>query len=112
MKNVIDVDSLKIATLNLAGIAEGNAGAPCSTCAAYRPDPLPDGNLQVDPEIRLPSPGMDVDIGYFYNSVATTNGPFGYGRTITSNLTAQASSLTGSQTLVTLTRGDGTLVSF
>ena len=34
-----------------------NSWAPC---AAYRPDPQLSGNLQVDPDILLPSPGMPV----------------------------------------------------
>jgi len=32
----------------------------CAPCAAYRPDPQMSGNLQVDPDILLPSPGMPV----------------------------------------------------
>ena len=68
-----------------------------------------DGNLQVDPEIHLPAPGMDVDIAYFYNTTSTQNGPFGYGRTLSPNLTAQAS---GSPAIVTLTRGSGAVVSY
>lgn len=71
---------------------------------AFRPDPQTDGNLQVDPEIRLPSPGMDVEVAYYYNSNSIYNGPFGYGRTINVNLFAQAS---GTPTVVTMTRGNG-----
>src|SRR3984957_391097 len=81
----------------------------CSGCEAYRPEPQRSGNLQVDPEIYLPSPGMDVIIGAYYNASSTVNGPFGLGRTISPNMTAQAS---GSPTLVTLTRGNGALVSY
>jgi len=81
----------------------------CHTCEAFRPDPQRSGNLQVDPEIHLPSPGMDVDLAYYYNATSTVNGPFGYSRTASPNLTAQAS---GSPTLVTLTRGNGAMVSF
>ena len=81
----------------------------CPRCEAFRPDPQVSGNLQVDPEIHLPSPGMDVDLAYYYNATSTANGPFGYSRTLSANLTAQAS---GSPTLVTLTRGNGALVSF
>jgi len=83
--------------------------ASCSGCEAYRPVPQRSGNLQVDPEIHLPSPGMDVDIAYYYNAAATNNGPFGYGRQLSTNLTAQAS---GSPAIVTLTRANGALVSF
>src|SRR5262249_6964513 len=54
----------------------------------------------------LPSPGMDVDIAYFYNANSAYNGPFGYGRTINTNLTAQAS---GNPLVVTLTRGNGSV---
>ena len=81
----------------------------CLRCEALRPDPQRSGNLQVDPEIHLPSPGIDVDVAYYYNAVATNNGPFGYGRQLSTNLTAQAS---GSPTIVTLTRANGALVSF
>src|SRR5690348_14318523 len=56
----------------------------CHRCAredAFRPPPQLNGDLRVDPEIRLPSPGMDVDIAYFYNASESYNGPYGYGRT-------------------------------
>jgi hypothetical protein len=72
----------------------------CHRCEAYRPDPQRSGNLQVDPEIHLPSVGMDLDIAYYYNATSAVNGPFGYSRTASPNLTAQAS---GSPALVTLT---------
>src|SRR5258708_31038854 len=91
----------------LAGESLGTPG--CRGCAVYRPDPQRSGNLQVDPEIRLPSPGMDVEIAYFYNAAATNSGPFGYGRQLSLNLTALAS---GSPTIVTLTRANGALVSY
>ena len=73
------------------------AGGPdpsCHTCEGFRPEPQRSGNLQVVPEIHLPSPGMDVDIAYFYNAVATNNGRFGYGRQLSTNLTPQASGST------------------
>jgi YD repeat-containing protein len=52
---------------------------------------------------------MDIDFAYYYNATSTANGPFGYGRTASPSLTAQAS---GSPSLVTLTRGNGARVSF
>ena len=67
------------------------------------------GNLQVDPEIYLPSPGMDAVIGAYYNASSTANGTVGLGRTVSPNMTAQASGL---PVLVTLTRGDGAQVSY
>ena len=76
----------------------GSDASSCPRCEAFRPDPQASGNLQVDPEIHLPSPGMDVDFAYYYNAVSANNGPFGYGRTASQNLTAQAS---GSPALVT-----------
>jgi hypothetical protein len=87
----------------------GGNDPSCPRCDGYRPEPQRSGNLQVDPEIHLPSPGMDIDIAYFYNAVATNSGPFGYGRQLSTNLTAQAS---GSPAIVTLTRGNGALVSY
>jgi YD repeat-containing protein len=92
--------------LDESGAAKATA---CHRCEAYRPDPQASGNLQVDPEIHLPSVGMDLDIAYYYNATSAVNGPFGYSRTASPNLTAQAS---GSPALVTLTRGNGSLVSF
>ena len=90
--------------------------AGCTSCGtnassgaeAYRPNPQRSGNLQVDPEIHLPAV-MDVDIAYFYNASSLSNGPFGFGRTISPNLSAIAS---GSPAIVSLTRGDGAIVSF
>ncbi|MGO8671658.1 MAG: hypothetical protein ACLQVD_09885, partial [Capsulimonadaceae bacterium] len=79
------------------------------TCAAYRPGPQAGGNLQVDPEIYLPSPGMDLKIGMYYNSVSQYNGPLGFGRTMLPNCLAQAS---GSPLLVTLTRGTGAVATY
>src|SRR3979411_663525 len=98
MLNIIDIAKLGLPGLDPdAGSVAGGAGGAvsggpgCGTCAAFRPEPGVDGNLQVDPEIHLPSPGMDVDIAYFYNANSQYSGPFGYGRTISPNLTAQAS---------------------
>ncbi len=85
------------------------AAGSCHRCEAYRPDPQPSGNLRVDPEIHLPSPGMDVDIAYYYNANSSANGAFGYGRTLSTNLTAIAS---GSPAIVTIARGNGALVSY
>src|SRR5579871_1762045 len=90
-----------------SGIA-GAEDAACSRCAVYRPEPQLSGTLVVDPEILLPSPGMDVDIAYYYTGTSTQNGPFGYGRTLTTNLTAQAS---GSPALVSYQdNGSGTFL--
>src|SRR5579871_1323863 len=114
MLNIIDVEALGIPMLVLpeefarpAGV--GLPDPACSPCAAYRPEPQLNGNLQVDPDIHLPSPGMDLDVAFFYNAASTQNGPYGYGRTLSTNLTAQAS---GSPTVVTLTRGSGAVVSY
>ena len=52
---------------------------------------------------------MAIDIDYTYNASSTVNGPFGYGRTLSPNMLAQAS---GSPTIVTLTRGSGALASY
>ena len=115
MIQVLDVEALGIPVIVLPENSPSQAGgvsepAPaCSPCAAYRPAPQPDGNLVVDPEIHLPSPGMDVDIGYYYNAVSLYNGPFGYKRSLSPNLLAQAS---GSPAIVTLTRGDTSVVSY
>src|SRR5690349_6149826 len=98
----------QVPTLALAR-GEDEEALACPHCEAFRPDPQLDGNVRLDPEIHLPSPGMDVDIAYFYNGNSTINGPFGYGRTLSTNLTAQAS---GSPAIVTLTRGSGAVVSF
>src|SRR3954453_10779283 len=81
----------------------------CLRCEGFRPEPQRSGNLQVDPEIHLPSPGMDVDISYFYNAAATNSGPFGYARNLSACPTAQAS---GSPAIVTMVRGNGALFSY
>jgi len=53
---------------------------------------------------------MDVNIGYYCNAASTANGPYGYGRTISPNLLAQASG-SGTQ-IVTMTRGTGAIVTY
>ncbi len=107
MIRTIDPNQLGIPTLVLPpGFGEVPA---CRRCVEFSPGPRLDGTLLVDPEIHLPSPGMDVDIAYFYNDNSTYNGPYGYGRTISPNLLAVAS---GVNAIVTLQRGDGSLVSF
>ena len=109
MISIIDVEALGIPTILLPPEDNGPAASSCHRCEAFRPDPQRSCNLQVDPEIHLPSPGFDVNIAYYYNASADNNGPFGYGRTISPNLTAQAS---GSPAIVTLTRANGAIVSF
>lgn len=122
MLHLLDTENLGLNTIamptlldaysaNAPGIsASSETGGPrCGSCAVYRPGPQPDGNLQVDPEIHLPSPGMNVDIAYYYNSNTDYNGAFGYGRTISTNLLAQAS---GTPTLVSFSRGNGAMVSY
>ena len=56
--------------------------------ARFRPSPdIVTGNLQVDPEIFLPTRGPAIHIQSFYNGLSTSNNEFGYGRTISMNLT-------------------------
>ncbi len=89
MIRTIDPKQLGIPTLVLpSGFGEAPA---CRRCVEFSPGPRLDGTLLVDPEIHLPSPGMDVDIAYFYNGNSTYNGPYGYGRTMSPNLLAVAS---------------------
>ncbi len=114
MIRTIDPNQLGIPTLILPPGIGGTPSRPseapaCRRCVEFSPGPRLDGTLLVDPEIHLPSPGMDVDIAYFYNGNSTYNGPYGYGRTISPNLLAVAS---GVNAIVTLQRGDGSLVSF
>jgi YD repeat-containing protein len=100
----MDAETLAgIPVMRVAGMSE----AGCETCAAFRPAPRLDGSLLVDPEIHLPSPGMNVDIAYYYNASNEYNGPYGYGRTISHHQTAQAS---GSTVRVTMTRGNSAQV--
>src|SRR5258708_26381877 len=74
-----------------SGIREERHEVGCHRCEAFRPEPQLSGNLSVDPEIMLPSPGLPVQIAMYYNGASAVNGPFGAGRTISPNLTAQAS---------------------
>ena len=74
--------------------AQGRPAA-CHRCEAFRPEPQLSGNLQVDPDIHLPLPGMDVDVAFYYNSAAAANFPLstapdGYKRTISPAQAAQA----------------------
>ena len=88
MLKVIDPAAQGIETLalsRLGGVDPSNS-EDCVGCAAWRVGPELDGNLIVDPEIRLPSPGMDVDIAYFYNANSPGASNFGYGRTLSTNL--------------------------
>jgi hypothetical protein len=118
MLKPIDIEQLAIPRLNLDDFGAPSADSHCSRCAAHRPGPQPDGNLRVDPEIHLPSPGMPVDIAWYYNSLSLYNGAYGFGRTISTNQTAQAcmlapsTTLFATMTLVTLTRGNGAPVTF
>ena len=70
----------------------------------FRPSPdTVSGNLQVDPEIFLPTRGPAIHIQSFYNSQSTYNDAFGYGRTISVNLTL----VEDTDDSVTLLRGTG-----
>lgn len=79
----------------------------------YRPAPQVNGNLQIDPEIVLPSPGMDLRITLYYNSGVpnpwASASPVGPYRTISPNLLAVAS---GSPLVVTMIRGTGAVVPY
>jgi len=99
MLAIIDAEKLGIPVLELPKAAGAEEG--CARCQAFSPAPGLDGKLAVDPEIHLPSPGMDVDVAYYYNNAFLFNGPYGYGRTLSVNLLAQAS---GSPMVVTLVR--------
>ncbi len=99
MLNLLTTDETSL--IPLLKMDEGSA-RPCFSCEGYRPHPQGDGNLQVDPEIHLPSPGMDVDIAHYYNSLSTINGPYGYGRTLSTYATARAYG-----TLASTTYGSG-----
>ncbi len=115
MIEIIDVEALGIPTILLPAEDNGARPSSCHRCDAFRPAPQLTGNLQVDPEIHLPSPGMDIDIAYYYNSAAvtgspTTNGPYGYKRTLSPAKSAQ---LYGSPlTNLIIARGNGAVVTF
>lgn len=104
MLGIIDAEKLGYPVVNVPGAAAAGGADGCPRCEAFRPAPELSGNLRVGPEIHLPSVGMDVDIAYYYNANSNCNGPFRYGRTLSTNLGAQAS---GSPLVVTLTRGNG-----
>lgn len=113
---LVDVENLEQPTVLLPGLeAGGSSGSNCHRCEAFRPAPQLSGNLQVDPEIHLPSPGMDVDIAYYYNSATAQNspflnGPYGYMRSISPAQVAQFYG-TGTTNLI-LQRGNGAIVTF
>jgi len=113
MLRILDIEALGtgrlVTDLPPTGPAADTGAPECARCAAHAPAPQRDGHLLVDPDIHLPSPGIDLDLAFYYNGNSPYNGPFGYGRSFSHNLLAQAS---GSPTLVTLTRGDTSLVSY
>jgi len=115
MIKIVDIEALGISAVDISWLPlppQNGDESHCRRCLAHRPDPDVLGNLRVDPEIHLPSPGMDFSFEYYYNANSSYNGPFGYGRTASTNLTAQACVFPTSQTLVTLTRGNGSVVSY
>ena len=64
------------------------SNASADNIARFRPSPdVVTGNLQVDPEIFLPTQGPSIHIQSFYNGLSTDDSAFGYGRTISVNLT-------------------------
>jgi len=98
--------------------APASGGTSCSEgggrCVAFRPDPQASGNLQVDPDILLPSPGMAVDIALYYNSntwrtAPFANGPYGYCRSMSPSAVA---TLYNSSNSVIIQRGNGSIVSY
>ena len=117
---LLDMTQLKIPTLSLPPQEPtGSADAPrqdtaCHHCDAYRPAPQLSGNLLVNPEIHLPSPGQNLDIAYYYNSATLVgtpliNGPYGYMRTLSPLAVAQL--YNGGDSLI-IERGNGAIVSF
>src|SRR5512143_155012 len=114
MIEILNVEAAGIPTLvlpdGLDSQTESSGSGSCHHCASYRPDPQLSGNLQVDPDIHLPSVGLDVDIAFYYNSNAWngapfTNAAFGYQRTISP---AQAAQLYGfPQKNLIIERGNG-----
>jgi hypothetical protein len=91
MLQLLDVASSGYTTLSVSGVnAPGSPPYPpsggCARCLEHRPGPAVDGSLHVDPDIRLPSPGMDVVVEVQYNSASEYNGAYGYRRSISPNL--------------------------
>jgi hypothetical protein len=92
MLGLLDAKTLSaLPTVGLPGdphISSGCQGCNRSSLSleVFRPHPQLDGNLVVDPEIHLPSPGIDVDIAYYYNAGSGYNSVYGYGRTLSHNL--------------------------
>src|SRR5579872_3304745 len=98
MFKVIDADAMGYETVSLAELgitvepsplpswSEPPVGVLPGRSEAYGPAPRLDGSLVVDPEIHLPSPGMDVDIAYFYNSNNSGVALYGLGRTMSADL--------------------------
>ena len=89
MLRLLDVASSGYATLSIPGVNPPGSPtglAPCARCLEHRPAPAVDGSLHVDPDIRLPSPGMDVVVEVQYNSASEYNGAYGYRRSISPNL--------------------------
>ena len=91
--------------------------AAADNIARFRPSPdVVTGNLQVDPEIFLPTRGPSIHIQSFYNGLSTDNDAFGYGRTISVNLTlventdGSVALLRGTGHLDTFTRSEGSYV--
>ena len=74
-------------------------GASCTGCAGVHNAPAPDDEAY-GPNSDLSGP---VEIDFIYNSNSPANGPFGYGRTLTTHFTLETS---GDQ--ATITRGNGT----
>ena len=67
---------------------KSTVSASAENIVRFRPSPdVVTGNLQVDPEIFLPTRGQAIHIQSFYNGQSTDNDAFGYGRTISVNLT-------------------------
>ena len=75
-------------------------GASCTGCAGIHNAPSPDDEAYgSSPDLSGP-----VEIDFIYNSNSAANGPFGYGRTLTTNFSL---SITGDKAIIT--RGNGSL---
>src|SRR5579862_9176172 len=115
MLNIVDPVALGIKPVILPPSSSGAKGG-CSSggrCDAFRPDPQLSGNLQVDPDILLSSPGMDVDIAMYYNSGTIPGspfitGPYGYCRTMSPCANAQMQSSTN----IIIERGNGAIATY